>query len=130
MLTVNQLYKKFRINYKRRPRLLALQGSPFRRGLIYKVTLMTPRKPNSAKRKIAKIKLVFNKKRVFAKIPGIGHTLHDYSAVMVKGGNANDLPGVNYGLVRGLLDFGFKEKFVRKNRRSKFGVKKAASSFK
>lgn len=124
MPTVNQLFKNARINYKKRPRLLALQGSPHRRGLIYKITTMTPRKPNSAKRKIAKIKLVYNKRRVFANIPGKGHTLHEYSSVMVRGGSAKDLPGVNYTLIRGLLDFIAKENFVRKARRSKFGIKR------
>jgi small subunit ribosomal protein S12 len=103
---------------------LALQGAPFRRGLIYKITVMSPRKPNSAKRKIAKVKLVYNKKKVFANIPGLGHTLHEYGSVIVRGGSAKDLPGVNYTLVRGLLDFIAKENFTRKSRRSKYGVKK------
>lgn len=123
MPTVNQLIKNARTRRYRRPRLLALQGAPHRRGVIYKIAIMTPRKPNSAKRKIAKVRLTYNFKRIFANIPGIGHNLHEYSVVMVRGGSAKDLPGVNYALMRGLLDFVGKEMFERKNRRSKFGVK-------
>ena len=85
---------------------------------------MSPRKPNSAKRKIAKVKLVLNKKRVFANVPGLGHVLHDYASVIVRGGSAKDLPGVNYTLVRGLLDFFSKENFTRRAKRSKYGVKR------
>ena len=124
MPTAKQLMRDARTRRYRRPRLLALQGSPHRRGIIYKITTMTPRKPNSAKRKIAKVRLVYNLKRVFGSIPGKGHTLHEYSVVMVRGGSAKDLPGVNYALMRGLLDFAPKELFDRKARRSKFGIKR------
>jgi len=88
---------------------------------------MTPRKPNSAKRKIAKVRLVFNLKRVFASVPGKGDNLHEYSTVMLRGGSAKDLPGVNYALMRGLLDFAAPEVFQRMARRSKFGIKRPAS---
>lgn len=124
MPTSKQLMRNARVRRYRRPRLLALQGSPHRRGIIYRLTTMTPRKPNSAKRKIAKVRLVFNQKRVFASVPGKGHTLHEYSAVMLRGGSAKDLPGVNYALMRGLLDFAPNELFQRMARRSKFGIKK------
>ena len=124
MPTAQQLMKNVRIRRYRRPRLLALQGSPHRRGIIYKLTTMTPRKPNSAKRKIAKVRLVFNLKRVFATVPGKGDNLHDYSTVMLRGGSAKELPGVNYALMRGLLDFASPETFQRKARRSKFGIKR------
>lgn len=124
MPTFSQLSRKARIHKYRRARLLALAGSPHRRGVIYKIATMTPRKPNSAKRKIAKVRLIFNKKRVFANIPGMGHNLHEYSYVMLRGGSAKDLPGVNYALMRGLLDFNGVEIFERRARRSKFGVKK------
>lgn len=123
MPTVYQLLKKARSGKVKRVKLLALAGAPMRRGVVYKVDIMTPRKPNSAKRKIVKVRLTFNKKRVFANIPGMGHKLREYSVVMVRGGSAKDLPGVNYGLIRGSLDFIHKEEFERRNRRSKFGVK-------
>lgn len=124
MPTVKQLMRNVRIRRYRRPRLLALQGSPYRRGIIYKITTMTPRKPNSAKRRIAKVRLVFNQKRVFASVPGKGDNLHEYSTVMLRGGSAKDLPGVNYALMRGLLDFAPTEAFQRMARRSKFGIKR------
>jgi small subunit ribosomal protein S12 len=124
MPTRNQLVRNIRKRRVRRPRLLALAGAPQRRGVIYKLAIMTPRKPNSAKRKIAKVRLLFNNKKVFANIPGIGHNLHEYSVVIVRGGSAKDLPGVNYTLVRGLLDFSFREHFERVKSRSKYGIKK------
>ena len=124
MPTAKQLMRDVRSGRYRRSRLLALQGAPYRRGIIYKITTMTPRKPNSAKRKIAKIRLVYNLKRVFASIPGKGHNLHEYSVVMVRGGSAKDLPGVNYALMRGLFDFAPHELFERKARRYKFGIKR------
>jgi len=124
MPTRNQLIRQIRKRRVRRPRLHALAGAPQRRGVIYKLAIMTPRKPNSAKRKIAKIRLLYNNKKVFANIPGIGHNLHEYSVVIVRGGSAKDLPGVNYTMVRGLLDFTFREHFDRVKSRSKYGIKK------
>lgn len=124
MPTRNQLIRNIRKRRVRRPRLHALAGAPQRRGVIYKLAIMTPRKPNSAKRKIAKIRLLYNNKKVFANIPGIGHNLHEYSVVIVRGGSAKDLPGVNYTMVRGLLDFTFREHFDRIKSRSKYGIKK------
>ena len=123
MLTINQLINNFRCKKIKRRRLIALSNAPQRRGVVYKLAIMSPRKPNSAKRKIAKIRIIFNKYRVFASIPGIGHNLHEYSIVILRGGSANDLPGVNYTLVRGMLDFSYKESFSREARRSKYGVK-------
>jgi len=125
MPTFNQLFSGSRSGKKRRPRLLALEGAPQRQGMVYKVAIMTPRKPNSAKRKIVKVRLDYNRRRVFANIPGIGaHDLREYSVVLVEGGAAKDLPGVNYTVIRGALDFYRLEDFERKQRRSKFGVKK------
>jgi small subunit ribosomal protein S12 len=124
MPTAKQLMRNARIRRYRRPKLLALAGAPFRRGLIYKLTTMTPRKPNSAKRKIAKVRIVYNLRRVFASVPGKGDNLHEYSAVLLRGGSAKDLPGVNYALMRGLLDFAAPELFQRMARRSKFGIKR------
>jgi small subunit ribosomal protein S12 len=122
MITINQLLRNVKKKPKYRPRLRALAGAPHRRGIIYKLAIMTPRKPNSAKRKIAKVRVVFNQMRVFANIPGIGHNLHEYSVVMVRGGSAKDLPGVNYTLMKGLLDFSSYEEFSRKASRSKYGI--------
>ena len=124
MPTRNQLHRKIRKPKIRRSRLLALEGAPQRRGVIYKLDIMTPRKPNSAKRKIAKIRLLYNNKRVFANIPGIGHNLHEYSLVIVCGGSAKDLPGVNYTMIKGLLDFAPRENIFRVKSRSKYGIKK------
>lgn len=102
----------------------ALGGGPQRKGIVYKITTVSPRKPNSARRTIAKVRLVFNKRRVFAKIPGIGdHRLQNHSLVMVRGHGPKDTPGINYHLIRGLCDFTLTEPFGRKNRRSKFGLK-------
>ena len=86
---------------------------------------MTPRKPNSAKRTIAKVRLVFNDKKVFAKIPGIGeHKLQAHSLVFLRGHGPKDSPGINYHLVRGLCDFTHVELFGRRTARSKYGLKR------
>jgi len=86
---------------------------------------MSPRKPNSARRTFAKVRLLFNNKRLFAKIPGIGeHALQNHAMVFVRGHGPKDSPGINYHLVRGLCDFIREEPYGRKNRRSKFGLKK------
>lgn len=101
------------------------ENAPHRKGVIYKVTTMTPRKPNSAKRTFAKVRLLFNNKRLFAKIPGIGeHFLQSHAVVLVRGHGPKDSPGINYHLIRGVCDFVKLEPYGRKNRRSKFGVKK------
>lgn len=103
----------------------AFRGAPQRKGVIYKIAVITPRKPNSAKRTIAKVKLNFNDKRIFAKIPGQGeHFLQAHSVVLVRGHGPKDTPGVNYHLIRGLFDFERIEVFGRRNRRSKFGIKR------
>jgi len=99
--------------------------APHRKGVIYKITTMSPRKPNSARRTIAKVRLLFNDKRVFAKIPGIGeHHLQPHSIVLLRGHGPKDSPGINYHLIRGVCDFLREETFGRRKRRSKFGVKK------
>jgi small subunit ribosomal protein S12 len=92
---------------------------------VYKVAVVTPRKPNSARRTIAKLRIKVTDKRAFAKIPGLGeHYLQTHSAVLVRGHGPKDTPGINYNLVRGLYDFRRDETYKRKNRRSKFGAKK------
>lgn len=123
--TILQLAKGARKKKHTRPRARAFAGAPNRKGVVYKIATMSPRKPNSAKRTYAKVRLTFNGKRLFAKIPGIGeHFLQAHSVVFVRGHGPKDSPGINYHLVRGLYDFSKIELFGRRNRRSKFGVKK------
>jgi len=125
MPTIHQLSRKMRTRKVRRNRVAALSGAPNRKAVIYKIAVMTPRKPNSARRTFAKARVVINNKRVFAKIPGIGvHNLQAHSEVFVRGHGPKDSPGINYHLVRGVYSFTSVELFGRRNRRSKFGVKK------
>ena len=125
-MNLQQLISKPRINYPNRKKAPAFNGGPHRKGVIYKITTMSPRKPNSAKRTFAKVRLLENNKRIFAKIPGIGeHFLQTHSVVFVRGHGPKDSPGINYHLIRGLCDFNRVEQFGRRNRRSKFGVKKS-----
>jgi small subunit ribosomal protein S12 len=128
-MTYNQLgsSKVFRrrINYKRKPKAPAFHGAPHKKGIIFKITTMSPRKPNSARRTFAKVRIVSTNKRLFAKIPGIGdHFLQAHSLILLRGHGPKDSPGINYHLVRGVYDFIREETFGRKNRRSKFGLKK------
>ena len=121
MPTYNQLCKKKRISKKRKKKTPALESSPQKKGICTKLVLRTPRKPNSALRKLAKLKLT-NKKRVYAYIPGEGeHNLQEYSNVIIRGGRVKDLPGIKYHLVRGKLDFAGMT--TRKTSRSKYGTK-------
>lgn len=122
--TISQLVNKARKTKFSRVRAPAFGGAPHRKGVVYKIAIMTPRKPNSAKRTFAKVRLLYNGKRVFAKIPGIGeHHLHVHALVFLRGHGPKDSPGINYHLIRGLCDFNKPETYGRKNRRSKFGVK-------
>lgn len=123
MPTTAQLGKGFRIRIKRRMKAPAFGGAPHRKGVIYRVAVMNPRKPNSAKRTFAKVRLLFNDKKVFAKIPGIGeHKLQPHSLVFLRGHGPKDSPGINYHLVRGLCDFVAVELFGRRKARSKYGL--------
>jgi len=123
--TVLQLAFGARQKKKRKLRASAFAGAPNRKGIVYKIAVMSPRKPNSAKRTYAKVRLAFSGKRLFAKIPGIGdHFLQGHSIVFVRGHGPKDSPGINYHLVRGLYDFNKLELFGRRKRRSKFGVKR------
>ena len=97
------------------------KGSPFKRGVCVKVTTMTPKKPNSALRKIAKVRLT-NHMEVNAYIPGVGHNLQEHSVVVIRGGRVKDLPGIRYHIVRGKLDTQGVEN--RKQGRSRYGAKK------
>jgi small subunit ribosomal protein S12 len=105
MSTLNQLIRKAHLGKKRRQyKLLAFNQSPQRKGICVKLRLIKPKKPNSAIRKIAKVKLSTGK-FIIAYIPGQGHNLQEYSSVMVKGGRTRDLPGLKYKLMRGKEDF-------------------------
>lgn len=119
-----QLSRRCRKKKVRRNKVAAFAGAPQRRGIIYQIAVTSPRKPNSARRTYAKIRLAFSLKRIFAKIPGIGdHYLQAYSVVFVRGQGPKDTPGVNYHLVRGVYDFNKVESYGRRKRRSKFGTK-------
>jgi len=135
MPTIHQLIKKNRTNKKRAKKTVALQHgfnvlrnrpstypSPFKRGVCVKVFTQTPKKPNSALRKVARVKLS-NGMEVTAYIPGEGHNLQEHSVVMIRGGRVKDLPGVRYHIVRGVLDTQGVEK--RNQSRSRYGTKKA-----
>jgi small subunit ribosomal protein S12 len=123
MITINQLKKNKRINKRKINRTPALQKCPQKKGICMKFVIRTPRKPNSAKRKVVKILITSTGKNVYVYIPGEGpHYLQRYSTVLVRGGRVKDLPGIKYHLVRGKLDFmGLKD---RKTSRSKYGTKK------
>ena len=121
MPTVNQLCRKIRKPKKKLEKSPALKKSPQKKGVCLKVFTKTPKKPNSALRKVARLRLS-TKKKITAYIPGEGHTLQEYSTVLMRGGRVKDLPGVKYHLVRGKYDFlGLKN---RKQARSKYGTKK------
>jgi small subunit ribosomal protein S12 len=120
MPTFNQLIRKERKKVKVKTKAPALQGCPQKRGVCTQVKTTTPKKPNSALRKIARVKLT-NGIEVTAYIPGVGHNLQEHSVVLIRGGRVKDLPGVRYHIVRGTLDTqGVKD---RKQGRSKYGAK-------
>lgn len=120
MPTYNQLCKKKRVNKLKLNKTPALEGCPQKKGICIKLVIRAPKKPNSALRKLVKLKLS-NGKRVYAYIPGEGHNLQRYSTVLMRGGRVKDLPGVKYHLIRGKLDLlGIKK---RKTSRSKYGTK-------
>ena len=108
------------MNTLKRRRTKLSQGSPFKRGVCLKVTTVTPKKPNSALRKIARVRLS-NGQEVTAYIPGVGHNLQEHSIVLVRGGRVKDLPGVRYHIIRGTLDSMGVE--ARRRGRSKYGSK-------
>lgn len=121
MTTINQLIKKARKRTKVKSKAAALQKNPQKRGVCIRVYTTTPKKPNSALRKVARVRLT-NGMEVTAYIPGIGHELQEHAVVLVRGGRVRDLPGVRYHIIRGSLDTtGVKE---RKKGRSKYGAKK------
>lgn len=121
MPTTNQLIKKKRKLKKRRSKSPALERSPFRRGVCTNVTTSTPKKPNSALRKIARLRLT-NGFEVTCYIPGEGHNLQEHAVVLIRGGRVKDLPGVNYHIIRGALDCEGVQ--GRKRGRSKYGTER------
>ncbi|MCD6363150.1 MAG: 30S ribosomal protein S12 [Synergistetes bacterium] len=121
MPTVNQLVREGRKPKKRRSSAPALQGCPQKRGVCTRVYTVTPKKPNSALRKVARVRLT-NGIEVTAYIPGIGHNLQEHSVVLIRGGRVKDLPGVRYHIIRGALDAAGVE--GRRQSRSKYGVKR------
>ncbi len=121
MPTINQLVRKARVVQRSRPKHPALHGCPQKKGVCLQVKIMTPKKPNSALRKVARVRLS-NNVEVTAYIPGEGHNLQEHSIVLVRGGRVRDLPGVRYHIVRGVLDSqGVAD---RKQARSKYGAKR------
>ena len=121
MPTINQLVRKGRTDKAGKAKTPALKGSPQRRGVCTRVYTVTPKKPNSALRKVARVRLSSGIE-VTAYIPGEGHNLQEHSIVLVRGGRVKDLPGVRYHIVRGTLDtLGVED---RKQGRSKYGAKK------
>jgi small subunit ribosomal protein S12 len=121
MPTINQLVRKGRKKSKKKNKAPALQRCPQRRGVCLLVKTQTPKKPNSALRKVARVRLT-NGMEVTAYIPGVGHNLQEHSIVLVRGGRVKDLPGVRYHVVRGTLDTMGVE--GRRRSRSKYGAKR------
>ena len=121
MPTVNQLLRKKRMRPKARNKVPALDKSPQKRGVCLKVYTTTPKKPNSALRKVARVRLS-NGEEVISYIPGEGHNLQEHSVVLIRGGRVKDLPGVRYHILRGNLDT--QGVANRKQRRSLYGTKK------
>ena len=121
MPTINQLVRNPRRKQSNKSKVPALMGNPHRRGVCTKVYTTTPKKPNSALRKVAKVRLTTGHE-VIAYIPGEGHSLQEHSIVLVEGGRVKDLPGVRYHIVRGVLDASGVE--GRRQSRSRYGAKK------
>jgi small subunit ribosomal protein S12 len=121
MPTINQLVKRGRARQGAKKAAPALQGSPQKRGVCTRVYTQTPKKPNSALRKVARVRLT-NGIEVTTYIPGVGHNLQEHSVVLIRGGRVKDLPGVRYHIIRGTLDsIGVQE---RRRGRSKYGAKR------
>ena len=122
MPTINQLVRKSRKSMQEKSKAPALKNCPQKRGVCTRVYTSTPKKPNSALRKVARVRLT-NSIEVTAYIPGIGHNLQEHSVVLIRGGRVKDLPGVRYHIIRGSLDTGGVAE--RGQARSKYGAKKA-----
>jgi len=122
MPTIHQVSNNSRRRRKVHPSSIKkLQHCPQKKGVVSKIRVVTPKKPNSARRKVARVRLS-NKFMITARIIGQGHNLQSYSHVLVRGGRANDLPGVRYTLIKGVLDFNWEETIRRTKSRSKYGI--------
>ena len=121
MPTINQLVRKGRVPQKTKSKVPAMEQNPQKRGVCTRVYTTTPKKPNSALRKVARVRLT-NGIEVTSYIPGVGHNLQEHSVVLIRGGRVKDLPGVRYHIVRGKLDASGVE--GRKGERSKYGAKR------
>jgi small subunit ribosomal protein S12 len=121
MPTINQLIRKERAKAKKKNKTPALQNSPQKRGVCVRVYTTTPKKPNSALRKVARVRLT-NGIEVTSYIPGVGHNLQEHSVVLIRGGRVKDLPGVRYHIIRGTMDTAGVDD--RRRGRSKYGAKK------
>ena len=125
MPTINQLIRRARVKKSFKTKARALEGSPQKRGVCTQVKTTTPKKPNSALRKVARVRLS-NGIEVNTYIPGVGHNLQEHSVVLIRGGRVRDLPGVRYHIVRGVLDSqGVAD---RKQARSKYGAKREGNA--
>jgi len=124
MPTINQLVRYGREKKEKRSKAPAMQGCPQKRGVCVRVYTVTPKKPNSALRKVARVRLT-NGIEITAYIPGIGHNLQEHSVVLVRGGRVRDLPGVRYKIIRGALDAAGVQN--RRKSRSKYGTPKPKS---
>jgi len=122
MPTINQLVRKGRKKLKTKSKSPVLESCPQKRGVCLQVKTMTPKKPNSALRKIARVRLPSNGKEVTVYIPGEGHNMQEHSIVLIRGGRVRDLPGVRYHVLRGVLDASGVD--GRRRRRSKYGAKR------
>ena len=125
MPTINQLVRKGRVNLPRKQKAPALEESPQKRGVCVRVYTTTPKKPNSALRKVARVRLT-NGIEVTTYIPGIGHNLQEHSIVLIRGGRVKDLPGVRYHIIRGTLDTAGVQD--RRQGRSLYGAKRPKAS--
>jgi small subunit ribosomal protein S12 len=121
MPTINQLIRKPRVSKPKRNKVPAMEQNPQKRGVCSRVYTTTPKKPNSALRKVAKVRLT-TQREVISYIPGEGHNLQEHSVVLIRGGRVRDLPGVRYPVLRGVLDT--QSVKDRKQRRSKYGAKR------
>jgi len=119
-------------NYKKNRRLSrcpALEKCPQKRGVVIRARIMKPKKPNSAQRKIAKVCVISTRREINCYIPGVSHNLREFSQVFIRGGRVKDLPGIQYHLVKGRLDFSWREDFDRMHKFTKYGIPKSRSDF-
>jgi small subunit ribosomal protein S12 len=119
--TFIQLFLKKKLKKKAHKRAAALENNPQKKGTVKRARIVTPRKPNSARRPVAKV-ILSSEKRITAHIPGVGHNIRSHSGVLIRGGGSRDLPGVRYSCIRGVYDFS--SIIGKKKRRSIYGTKK------